>query len=277
MLNENFDEIDFEKNQMEFFFSIFFLIINFIIYVVVLLYFGINIKIKINIYIILLIIVDIFLRLLNIVLYAKISALFKEIIVSIMTSYECIVVITFFYYFFTINTQIKANKLKIENEFSTLVVFFSFIFIYNTNDSFYIKIIYAITYIINIIFLFLSYKYIFKNIKLFSSYIYYPEKSLFLSIVDDILNNVPFLSTICYIIHYILKINVLLLEDRQFINYLEMIIIFVKEIGKYLTFILLIIMYYVYENYFPKNAQIKYQNKIEINNEKEINVQVYQN
>jgi hypothetical protein len=26
-----------------------------------------------------------------------------------------------------------------------------------------------------------------------------------------------------------------------------------------------------------KNAQLKYQNKIEINNEKEINVQVYQN
>ena len=261
-----------EINETEMFSSIIFLVVNILILLLFLCFFGCKVRkyiIKQKLF--LLIIVDIFLRVVSIGYITLFTSFFnsfylylfiKEFIFSLLIACQIILFYSFFNALFSKkNINIDAKCFNIEHKLLYTFVFFGFIFKYKTREEEYRKILYRINYIVNILYIFCFYTYVRRNTKKFFSQIS-DDSSRYLKI-KRIINNFQFLDCLFFNIYYILKIITLYLKNDLYIKYIDLASVLPKEIGKYLCFISLGLIYYVYNKYFPKETE--YTNDIEKN------------
>lgn len=277
--DNNYYELELNKNYIFLIASIFFEVINIIIYASFACLFGFNIKQKLNINFSMIILLDFLLRIINTLAilptYLKGFILLNEIFNSIIASYQFFLVFEFYSSFFKNKIiNININFLKIDNKFVIFFIFFGFIFEYDTHTSYYIKALYATNYFAIIAFLFFLYKYISTNYLLYSFISEnIREKYYNYLLLRDFIIHLPFISYICYIIYFNLKLLSLFIENKLHLNYIEMICIFPKEIGKYCIFIFLGIIYYTLDTNISND--IKAINKND--NKKGNKVQIFKN
>ena len=125
---------------------------------------------------------------------------------------------------------------------------------------------------INMLFIFFIYMYIFKYIKiyLFQLKKISKRKKINYYLIKNIIIFFPNLSTISFIAYYSSKILCLHYYDSKFYKYLSIIKFILKEVGKDLCFIFLIVIYYSFEKKINKIKNNEEQ--IDNNNEDEIKI-----
>ena len=142
------------------------------------------------------------------------------------------------------NNENLLESLEIKDPFLTSVAFFMLAFILNIS-----KIISFIKYIFAIIAI-LGYGY-YISIKI----------DLFLINVDKknpyyygqiFASNMPQFIIIYFILYYIFKILILFIKNKLYISYMEMASDIFKEVGKYLSFCLVITTYYLFNKYIKE-------------------------
>lgn len=259
------DENNFKNSEFQFHLiaSYSFSILDIFIMIIFFYFFGINLTNILKIKWIILILLDIILRLINILFIIIFNLLLlKEIIISIIAAYQFVLLILFLNDFFSNkHINIEAKNIKIENKFLSFFVIFGFIIEYDSYYSYFIKVIYGATYIINIIFLLLLYKNISENFNKLLLSLHREQtkkKSNNNYMTIQIINRLSYISLISLIIYYILKIIKLFSENTLFYYYMNII---PKEIGKYLIFICLVIIYYFFINNSYKHIKNKKKTK----------------
>ena len=69
---------------------------------------------------------------------------------------------------------------------------------------------------------------------------------------ENFINNMPFFITIYFIIDYFSQLMSLFVENKLYASYMIMFCKIFKEVGKYLVFLLLIILYHIYNKYLSE-------------------------
>ena len=190
------------------------------------------------------------------------NILLKEVVISIITTFQIILIISFFDQLFSNKKiNISAKYIKIKNKLLLLFfIVFVFIFHYDPHSSY--KLIYEFCFIINMFFLFFLYKYISKHIKIYLLQIkkISNRKKINYYLIKNLIVIFPNLSTIIFIEYYSLKMLCLLYYNSKFYKYLSIIRFILKEVGKDLCFIFLIVIYYSFEKKINKSKNEKEQN-----------------
>ena len=252
-------EVWLHQNEVSIF--LFFFIIDSIIYGLLVCFFGIIKILNLNLILYFIIGIDIILRSSYIILSLYFDlVIIKEILVSLFTTFQIFGIFYFFEQLFSFKSvNISAKNLKIKNRYLAFFIIYSFIFIYKTHYSSYLKFIYGLSFLINIVILYLLYKYISKRIIIYFSQIKNNIKekkkcSCFHMTETFIIS--PFrLCLIFYILYYYLMFLSLFIDHKMFLHIIIPLCIIPKEIGKYLCFIVLIAMYYSFEQYLLKDIE----------------------
>ena len=240
--------------------SLVFLVIDCIIYFSFIFYFGLKKHINLNITLTYIIGFDFILRLSNIFFLHLINRLLKEEIISIITTFQIILIISFLDQLFSNKKiNISAKYIKINKPLLFFIIFV-FIFHYDPHSSY--KLFYEFCFTMNMFFLFFLYKYISKHIKLYLLQIkkISNRKKINYYLIKNLIVIFPNLSTIIFIEYYSLKMLCLLYYNSKFYKYLSIIRFISKEVGKDLCFIFLIVIYYSFEKKINKSKNKKEQN-----------------
>ena len=240
--------------------SLVFLVIDCIIYFSFIFYFGIKKHLNLNITLTFIFGLDFISRLSNIFFLYLSNILLKEVVISIITTFQIILIISFFDQLFSNKKiNISAKYIKINKPLLFFIIFV-FIFHYDPHSSY--KLIYEFCFIINMLFLFFLYKYISKHIKLYLLQIkkISNRKKINYYLIKNLIVIFPNLSTIIFIEYYSLKILCLVYYNSKFYKYLSIIRFILKEVGKDLCFIFLIVIYYSFEKKINKSKNKKEQN-----------------
>ena len=72
----------------------------------------------------------------------------------------------------------------------------------------------------------------------------------------------PFFISIYLIVNSCLEMFSLLVENKLYSSYMNMLCKLFKEVGKYLIFILLIIIYHIFNKYIIENDYMSVNNKV---------------
>ena len=275
MAESNYENDEYQFNLI---ISSTFSLLDIIITIIFLYFFGIEITNILKVNLLIIIILDIILRIINIVFLTIINLfLLKEIIISMLSAYQFVFLIVFLNNFFSDKQiNIEAKYLKIENKFLAFFIVFGFIFVYDTHYSYYIKALYGTTYMVNIIFLFLLYKYIFDINNNFLLPLHgekTEEKINDNRRLIKTINGLSYISLIFYIIYYFLNIIKLFSENTFFIFIINIICAFPKELGKYFIFVSLGVIYYFFINNIYENIKNNNQTEKDIEN----NIKTYKN
>ena len=180
------------------------------------------------------------------------NILLKEVVISIITTFQIILIISFLDQLFSNKKiNISAKYIKINKPLLFFIIFV-FIFHYDPHSSY--KLIYDFCFIINMFFLFFLYKYISKHIKLYLLQIkkISNRKKINYYLIKNLIVIFPNLSTIIFIEYYSFKILCLIYYDSKIYKYFAIIRIILKEVGKDLCFIFLIVIYYSFEKKLNK-------------------------
>ena len=86
----------------------------------------------------------------------------------------------------------------------------------------------------------------------------------------NITNNITLFIQIYFIIYYFLKIISLIIENKLYCSYMEMLCDIFKEVGKYLTFTLIIYLYYLFNKYIKEEENSNESNSHP--NQREVNI-----
>ena len=242
--------------------SLVFLVIDCIIYFSFIFYFGIKKHLNLNITLTFIFGLDFISCLSNIFFLYLSNILLKEVVISIITTFQIILIISFFDQLFSNKKiNISAKYIKIKNKLLLLFfIVFVFIFHYDPHSSY--KLFYEFCFTMNMFFLFFLYKYISKHIKLYLLQIkkISNRKKINYYLIKNLIVIFPNLSTIIFIEYYSLKMLCLLYYNSKFYKYLSIIRIILKEVGKDLCFIFLIVIYYSFEKKINKSKNKKEQN-----------------
>ena len=92
-------------------------------------------------------------------------------------------------------------------------------------------------------------KYIGNKIELFLSNISKKNSSF---IGENFMNNLPFFISIYFILNYCFELLSLLVEDKLYASYMIMLCKIFKEVGKYLVFLLLIVINHTFNKYIQE-------------------------
>ena len=250
-------EIEQRHNGADFFLSIFFILIDFIFYLIILYVFGFDctkkcfsLRQKIS----LLFLLDVFFRIYQLFFASFIYSLTNEIVSTAFTSLQFYVILILLN---KILLNKKSHKLlenpEIKYPFLTTILFFCFSF-----TSKFSKMISLIQYTAAIIACLIYAYYVWGKLKIFSENIekkkLIPTKYLTRSLLLFIVLNLT--------IYYFLKIIILIIEHPLYLSYTEVASDDVfKELAKYLSYCEVISIYYLFnkyvneENYdYSKNA-----------------------
>ena len=241
-------EIIEKHDTAEAFISLFFAIIDMLTYMVILFIFGCEFNKKFFSHrqkLSLLIILDAILRILNLYINSFVYSLIKEILITMIVTLQFYLIILLLNQIFTDkNNESLLESLEIKYPFLTSVAFFMLAFILNFSKAIsffkYILAIFAILgygYYIDIkIDLFL------KNVE---------KKNPYFS-GQRFTSNIPQFIIIYFLIYYVLKIFGLFIENKLYFSYMEMVCDIFKEVGKYLSFCLVISIYYLFNKYIKE-------------------------
>ena len=185
---------------------------------------------------------DIIIRIAKIFISTFIFSLIKEIIITALVSIQFYLIIYSFNIIFTdkLNENYVENDLKIKFPILITILFFVFTFMHEFS-----KIISLVQYISAIIAIFFFGRYIQKKIALFFENIKKQNQDYKESCFINLLYLIP----IYFYFFYIIKIVNLLPKNMLYFSYMEMISDTFKETGKYLVFILLIVIYFIFNKY----------------------------
>jgi hypothetical protein len=241
-------EIVQKHNAAEALISLFFAIIDIISYLIILYIFGSGFKQKLFSHrekLSLLIILDALLRIINLYIASFIYSLLKEIFISLIVTLQFYLIIILLNEIFTDkNLENMLDSPDIKYPYYSCAVFFTFVIKIDN-----VRFLSLIQYVFAIIALLAYTYYINTKILLFLNNVA-KENPNYLG-----RNYIPNLSSfivIYFIIYYVLKIFGLLLENKLYYSYMEMGSDIFKEVGKYLSFALLITIYYLYNKYIKE-------------------------
>ncbi len=228
--------------------SLFFALIDMIIYIIILFIFGCEFNKKFFSHrqkLSLLLILDAVLRIINLYITTFIYSVLKEIIITLIVTLQFYLMILLLNQIFTDkNNESLLESLEIKYPFLTSVAFFFLSFILNFS-----KAISFFKYILAIIALLGYGYYIDIKVNLFLKNVekknpYFPGQRFTSNITQYII--------IYFVIYYILKIFGLFIEDKLYFSYMEMACDVFKEVGKYLSFCLVISIYYLFNKYIKE-------------------------
>ena len=185
---------------------------------------------------------DLILRIFKIFVHTFIYSLDKEIISTTLISIQFYFIIYSFNEIFNDQTNYESsdNNLKIKYPLLLTILFYLFAF-----DINFFKIVSFIKYIGAIICIKYFYNFLEKKINLFFSNIIQKSPKF----KEYYINYLPFLISIYFSLFYLMRIINLLIENKLYYSYLEMISKIFVEVGKYLIFLLLFMIYFIFNKY----------------------------
>ena len=248
MNSEIISEIIEKHETADSFVSLFFALIDMIIYIVILFIFGCEFNKKFFSHrqkLSLLLILDVVLRIINLYINTFIYSLLKELFINLIVTLQFYLMILLLNQIFTDkNNENLLESLEIKDPFLTSVAFFMLAFILNIS-----KIISFIKYIFAIIAI-LGYGY-YISIKI-DLFLINVEKKNPYYYGQIFASNMPQFIIIYFILYYIFKILILFIKNKLYISYMEMASDIFKEVGKYLSFCLVITTYYLFNKYIKE-------------------------
>ena len=243
------EEIMRNHNQADAFISLFFAGLDAVCYIVILILFGCDFKSfnspkqKLS----LLIVLDAVLRIINMYTDEYSKYLIKELFFTLFSTMQFWIILSCLNQIFrdkNIDTNLE-NDLEIRNE--NLQTFLFFILVFSFKGIFInYKLISTIQYIVIMICIYLMFKYIGKKIEIYLASIVKKDSSFS---GENFVNNMPFFISIYFFIEYCFELLSLLVEHKLYASYMIMLCEIFKEVGKYLVFLLLIIIYHTFNKY----------------------------
>ena len=250
------NEIISSYSEINDYISLFFIGIDAIIILIILCIFRSECKISYSPIkkLFLLIILDTQMRLIKMFtdIYAK--SFLKELIFTSLGTIQFAIIINFLNEVFTDRRNQDFSDLKIDNLKLFIGLFFFLTFSFKGILSIY-KIISGFQNIIFIKFIYILYKYIGDKIQDFLNIIYRINANFS---GQNFVKNLPFIISSFLITNCFFQIIVILLRNNLYKNYLKIICLLFKEVGKNLVIVLLIIIYYLKKNKY--NSHNKYRN-----------------
>ena len=150
------------------------------------------------------------------------------------------------------------NDLKIRNGKAFTFAFFILVFSFKGIFERY-KLLSTLQYICSIIGIYMLSKYIGGKIEIYLDIINKKNSSFN---GQNFVNNMPFFISIYLIVNSCLEMFSLLVENKLYSSYMNMLCKLFKEVGKYLIFILLIIIYHIFNKYIIENDYMSVNNKV---------------
>lgn len=243
------EEIMRNHNQADAFISLFFAGLDAVCYIVILILFGCDFKSfnspkqKLS----LLIVLDAVLRIINMYTDEYSKYFIKELFFTLFSTMQFWIILSCLNQIFTdknIDSNLE-NDLEIRNE--NLLTFLFFILVFSFKGIFIsYKLISTIQYIIIMLCIYLMFKYIGKKIEVYLASIVRKDSSF---TGENFVNNMPFFISIYFFIDYCFELLSLLIEHKLYSSYMIMLCKIFKEVGKYLVFLLLIIVYHTFNKY----------------------------
>ena len=227
--------------------SLFFALIDMVTYIVILFTFGCEFNKKFFSHrqkLSLLLILDAVLRIINLYITTFVYSVLKEIIITSIVTLQFHLMILLLNQIFTDkNNESLLESLEIKYPFLTSVAFYMFAFIYSSKFISFFQYILAI-------FAILGYGYyVGVKIDLFLKNV--EKKNPYFS-GQRFTSNIPQFIIIYFLIYYVLKIFGLFIENKLYFSYMEMVCDIFKEVGKYLSFCLVISIYYLFNKYIKE-------------------------
>ena len=243
------EEIKRNYNQAYVFISLFFAAIDTIFYIVIITLFRWNFnpfnyrKQKLSS----LIFLDGVLRSFNMYTDEYSQYFIKELFFCLISTAEFYMIISCLNQIFTDKNVDNGleNDLKIRNEKTFTFLFFILIFSFKGIFETY-KLLSTLQYICSIIGIYILFKYIFDKLEIYLD-IVKKKNSSFTG--QNFVNNMPFFISIYLILNSCMEILILFFENKLYSSYMNMLCKLFKEVGKYLIFILLIVIYHIFNKY----------------------------
>ena len=254
------EEIIEDHDKIDIYASLFFTIFDIILYFVILCLFGcfnrVLLSIKQNISF--LILIDICIRMVNLFYSSLIYSLPKEIILTIFASFQFFLIISILNQIFNENNDRNtSDKIEIKYPFLTSVFFFIFAITLKYNITLYL-IQYGCAIVAILIYAF----YVKRKIDL---YLFKLEKKKPQHSSNNFLHNFTIFISLYYVIFYVLKLANLFVENMEYYSYMEIGIDMVKEVIKYISFIIVIYFYYLHNKYNENDNNNSKQNQTSVN------------
>ena len=244
------EEIMKKHNQADAFISLFFAGLDSVCYIIILTFFGFDFKTlsspkqKLS----LLIVLDAVLRIFNMYSDEYSKYFIKEIFFTCFTTIQFAIIITFLNQIFEKSSESFDTDIKIENQSFLISLFFVLVFSFKGIFESY-KLLSALQFICIIIGLFIMPKYIGGKIETYLANITKKDASFS---GEYFINNIPFFISLYFIINYFFEIFSLFVEQKLYASYMTMLCRIFKEVGKYLVFLLLTMLYYTYNKYISE-------------------------
>ena len=254
------EEIIEDHDKIDIYASLFFTIFDIILYFVILCLFGcfnrVLLSIKQNISF--LILIDICIRMVNIFYSSLIYFLPKEIILTIFASFQFFLIISILNQIFNENNDGNTlDKIEIKYPFLTSVFFFIFAITLKYNITLYL-IQYGCAIVAILIYAF----YVKRKIDF---YLFKLEKKKPQCGSNNFLHNFTMFISLYFIVFYVLKLANLFVENLKYYSYMEIGIDMVKEITKYISFIMVIYFYHLHNKYNDNDSNDSRQNQTSVN------------
>ena len=253
-----YKEIVQKHDTAESFLSLFFAVIDAIIYLLMLYIFGCELKKKFFAHrqkLSLLIILDALIRIIKIYIISFIYSLTKEILITFFVTLQFYLIISLLNEIFTDkNMESLLESLEIKQIYLTSVFFFIFAIVINDAKVSLVQYILAIIALLGYGYYLGSKILIFLNIvaKKNPNYI----GSRFIGTVSSYI-------VVYLIIFYVFKIFRVFIENPLYCSYIEMGSDIFKEVGKYLSFAFIIAIYYLYNKYIKEEDYDKANSNIQ--------------
>ena len=235
-------------DQADLFISLFFASFDSVLYIIVLVLFGLESK---SVFsrkqqLSLLIMVDAFLRIFNLYTASLIYSFPREIISSCFATSEFYLIISLFnkIYIDKRNPNYSENSYIYFNNIY-LLIFFTLSLLLNFS-----KVISFIQYILAIVLLYLYGDNATNKLLLFVNGV--ATKDPYINQNQHFVQIMPSISLMYYYLYYLSKIIGLFFENLLYQSYIELFGDVFKEVGKYFIFSLLIIIYFLYNKYIKE-------------------------
>jgi hypothetical protein len=242
------EEIIQKHDSAEAFISLFFLGIDSITYLIILCLFGCDFNKKLFSHrqkLSLLILLDALFRIIHLYIISFVYSLVKEIIITVFATFQFYLIIILLNQIFTDkNNERFLESLELKFPFLSTIFFFIFAIVLDIS-----KIFSLVQYICAISSIILYAYYVGGKVDLFLKNI---EKKNPNFGYRNFSYNLTLFTALYFIIHYFLKIISLMIENTLYSSYMEMICDIFKEVGRYLVFTLVIIIYYLFNKYIKE-------------------------
>lgn len=247
------EEIMRNHNQADAFISLFFAGLDAVCYIIILTLFGCDFKSfqspkqKLS----LLIVLDAVLRIINMYTDEYSKYFVKEFFFTLFSTIQFYIIISCLNQIF--NDKSNDNKLEtdleIKNQYLLTMFFFILIFSFKGILASY-KLISTLQYLFIIISIYVMSNYVGKKLRIFLENVVKKDSSF---TGENFINNMPFFISIYLIIDYCFELLSLLIDHKLYASYMIMLYKIFKEVGKYLVFLLLIVIYYSFNKYMNED------------------------